>query len=66
LIFKKKEAKNKSDAEKLQNRLHKVKNSAKGILTLMPKLATNFQILQIQDDLKLLLLQVYLTEDARK
>jgi len=41
LIFKNKEAKNKSDAEKLQNRLHKAKDSAKGILTPMPTLATD-------------------------
>jgi len=41
LIFKNMEAKDKSEAEKLQNRLHKAKDSAKGILTPMSTLATD-------------------------
>jgi len=41
LIFKNKEAKDKIDAEKLKNRLHKAKDSAKKILTPMPTLATD-------------------------
>ena len=75
--LKHKEAKDKMEAEKLQNRLHKAKDAAKGILTPMPDIATdlpayfenverNFHILQIAEDLKLLLLQVHLTPDARK
>jgi len=44
LIFKNKEDKDKIDAEKLQNRLHKAKDSAKGILTSMPTLATDLPV----------------------